>query len=216
VQARISPAFSGEQMNLGKIWDKYGMWIAMGFMMLMMFSYSIEWLRVGVGHGIDTLFNPLVTTFNIPFYILIVILSAFTGLYSSIIQKYTIDYSKMTESQERMKEFQTEYREATLSQDEKKIKKLEAKRDRVMKEQMELSQQQFKPMAYILVFTVPIFFWLLYRLSHTTSTITLPYYGVHALNDAIIWVIPAWILWYMICSITLSQVIRKALNIGGI
>ena len=203
-------------MNLGKIWDKYGMWIAMGFMMLMMFSYSIEWLRVGVGQGIDSLFNPLVTTFNIPFYILIVILSAFTGLYSSIIQKYTIDYSKMTESQERMKEFQAEYREATLSQDEKKIKKLEAKRDRVMKEQMELSQQQFKPMAYILVFTVPIFFWLLYRLSQTTSTIPLPYYGVHGLNDAIIWVIPAWILWYMICSITLSQVIRKALNIGGI
>jgi uncharacterized membrane protein (DUF106 family) len=216
VQARISPAFSGEQMNLGKIWDKYGMWIAMGFMMLMMFSYSVEWLRVGVGHGIDSLFNPLVMTFNIPFYILIVILSAFTGLYSSIIQKYTIDYNKMTESQERMKEFQAEYREATLSQDEKKIKKLEAKRDRVMKEQMELSQQQFKPMAYILVFTVPIFFWLLYRLSQTTSTITLPYYGVHGLNDAIIWVIPAWILWYMICSITLSQVIRKALNIGGI
>ncbi|MFA5267588.1 MAG: EMC3/TMCO1 family protein [Methanoregula sp.] len=203
-------------MNLGKIWDKYGMWIAMGFMMLMMFSYSVEWLRVGVGHGIDSLFNPLVMTFNIPFYILIVILSAFTGLYSSIIQKYTIDYNKMTESQERMKEFQAEYREATLSQDEKKIKKLEAKRDRVMKEQMELSQQQFKPMAYILVFTVPIFFWLLYRLSQTTSTITLPYYGVHGLNDAIIWVIPAWILWYMICSITLSQVIRKALNIGGI
>jgi len=203
-------------MNLGKVWEKYGMWIAMGFMMLMMFSYSIEWLRVGVGQGIDSLFNPLVTMFNIPFYILIVILSAFTGLYSSIIQKYTIDYNKMTESQERMKEFQAEYREATLSQDEKKIKKLEAKRDRVMKEQMELSQQQFKPMAYILVFTVPIFFWLLYRLSQTTSTITLPYYGVHGLNDAIIWVIPAWILWYMICSITLSQVIRKALNIGGI
>jgi uncharacterized membrane protein (DUF106 family) len=203
-------------MNLGKVWDKYGMWIAMGFMMLMMFAYTIEWLKVGVGQGIDSVFAPLVTTFNIPFYILIVILSAFTGLYSSIIQKYTIDYSKMTESQERMKEFQAEYREATLSQDEKKIKKLEAKRDRVMKEQMELSQQQFKPMAYILVFTVPIFFWLLYRLSQTTSTITLPYYGVHGLNDAIIWVIPAWILWYMICSITLSQVIRKALNIGGI
>ncbi|HJK61155.1 MAG TPA: EMC3/TMCO1 family protein, partial [Methanocorpusculum sp.] len=26
---------------------------------------------------------------------------------------------------------------------------------------------------------------------------------------------PLWILWYMLCSITVSQVIRKALNIGG-
>jgi uncharacterized membrane protein (DUF106 family) len=212
----ILQMFSGEPMDFGKVWDKYGMWIAMGFMLLMMFSYSIEWLRVGVGQAIDGVFAPFVTEFSIPFYILIVILSAITGLYSSIIQKYTIDYEKMTESQERMKEFQTEYREAQLSQDEKKIKKLEAKKDRVMKEQLEMSQQQFKPMAYILVLTVPIFFWLLYRLSQIQSTITLPFYGTHNLHEAIIWVIPAWILWYMICSITLSQVIRKALNIGGL
>jgi uncharacterized membrane protein (DUF106 family) len=203
-------------MDLGKVWDKYGMLIAMGFMLLVMWAYTVQWLRVGVGQGIDSVLAPFVNGFGIPFYILIVILSAFTGLYSSIIQKYTIDYDKMTESQERMKEFQTEYREAQLSQDEKKIKKLEAKKDRVMKEQLEMSQQQFKPMIYIMVLTIPIFFWLLFRLAQTTSTITLPYYGLHSLTDPIIWVIPAWIIWYMICSITISQVIRKALNIGGL
>jgi uncharacterized membrane protein (DUF106 family) len=203
-------------MDLGKIWDKYGIYISLGFMMLMMFSYSVEWLRVGVGQGIDVAFAPLVEGFKIPFYILIVILSALTGLYSSIIQKYTIDYEKMTETQERMKEFQTEYREAQLSQDEKKIKKMEAKKDRVMKEQLEMSQNQFKPMAYILVLTVPIFFWLLFRLNQVQSTITFPYIGTVGLHNPAVWVIPAWILWYMICSITLSQIIRKSLNIGGL
>ena len=203
-------------MDFSKIWDKYGIYIALGFMMLMMLSYSIEWLRLGVGKGIDAAFSPLVDGFGIPFYILIVILSAFTGLYSSIIQKYTIDYERMTETQERMKEFQTEYREAQLSQDEKKIKKMDAKKDRVMREQLEMYQQQFKPMAYILVLTVPIFFWLLFRLEQVKSTITMPYVGTIGLHDAAVWIIPAWILWYMICSITLSQVIRKALNIGGL
>jgi uncharacterized membrane protein (DUF106 family) len=208
--------YSGEYMDFGKIWDKYGIYIALMFMMLMMFSYSIEWLRVGVGQGIDVIFAPLLDGFKIPFYILIVILSALTGLYSSIIQKYTIDYDKMTAAQERMKEFQTEYREAQLSQDEKKIKKLEAKKDRIMKEQLEMSQNQFKPMAYILVLTVPIFFWLLFRLGQVKSTISLPYAGSIGLHDPALWIIPAWILWYMICSITISQVIRKSLNIGGI
>jgi uncharacterized membrane protein (DUF106 family) len=203
-------------MDLGKIWDKYGIYIALGFMMLMMFSYSIEWLKVGIGQGIDGVFSPLIDSFKIPFYILILILSAFTGLYSSIIQKYTIDYEKMTETQERMKEFQTEYREAQLSQDEKKIKKMDAKKDRVMKEQLEMSQNQFKPMAYILVLTVPIFFWLLFRLNQIKATITLPYVGTIGLQDAAVWIIPAWMIWYMICSITLSQVIRKSLNIGGL
>jgi uncharacterized membrane protein (DUF106 family) len=203
-------------MDLGKIWDKYGIYIALGFMMLMMFSYSIEWLKVGIGQGIDGVFSPLIDSFKIPFYILILILSAFTGLYSSIIQKYTIDYEKMTETQERMKEFQTEYREAQLSQDEKKIKKMDAKKDRVMKEQLEMSQNQFKPMAYILVLTVPIFFWLLFRLSQVIQTITFPYIGSIGLHSAALWIIPAWMIWYMICSITLSQVIRKSLNIGGL
>ena len=203
-------------MGLGEIWEKYGLYIALIFMMLMMFSYSIPGLRQGVGAQIDLIFAPLVNEFKIPFFILIVILSAITGLYSSIIQKYTIDYERMADVQERMKEFQKDYREAQLSQDEKRIKKLDAKKDRVMREQLELSQQQFKPMAYILVLTVPIFFWLLYRLSQVQTTITMPYSGLHNLTDPAVWVIPAWILWYMICSLTTSQVIRKALNIGGI
>jgi uncharacterized membrane protein (DUF106 family) len=203
-------------MDFGKVWEKYGMYIAIMFMFLMMFSYSVEWLRVGVGQAIDAVLSPVVDGFNIPFYVLIIILSAFTGLYSSIIQKYTIDYERMTDVQERMKEFQAEYREAQLSQDEKKIKKLDAKKDRVMREQLEMSQQQFKPMAYILVLTVPIFFWLLFRLSEVQSTITLPYAGTISLHASAVWIVPAWILWYMICSITLSQVIRKSLNIGGL
>ena len=203
-------------MDLGKIWEKYGIYFALAFMMLMMFSYSVTWLREGVGKGIDVAFSPLVDEFKIPFFILIVILSALTGLYSSIIQKYTIDYERMTTAQERMKEFQAEYREAQLSQDEKKIKKMDAKKDKVMREQLEMSQQQFKPMAYILVLTVPIFFWLLFRLNSVQSTITLPYVGTHGLHEAAVWIIPAWILWYFICSITLSQVIRKSLNIGGL
>jgi uncharacterized membrane protein (DUF106 family) len=203
-------------MDFGKFWEKYGLYVALLFMLLMMVSYSISWLRLGVGKGIDSVFAPLVESFNIPFFILIVILSAATGLYSSIIQKYTIDYERMTEVQDRMKDFQKEYREAMLSQDEKRIKKLDTKKDRMMREQLELSQQQFKPMAYILVLTVPIFFWLLYRLSQINNTITVPYYGTLSLTAPMIWVIPAWIIWYMICSITISQVIRKALNIGGI
>lgn len=203
-------------MDFGKFWDKYGLYVALIFMMLMMFSYSIQWLRLGVGKNIDLVFSPLVTEFKIPFFILIVILSALTGLYSSIIQKYTIDYERMAETQERMKEFQKEFREVQLSQDEKKIKKMEVKQQKVMREQMEMSQQQFKPMAYILVLTVPIFFWLLYRLSEVHTTITFPYYGVQSLTAPVLWIVPAWMLWYMICSISMSQVIRKALNIGGL
>lgn len=195
--------------------SRFGGIIALMVAMAMIFSYSIAPLREGVGRGLDTVFGPLAEM--MPFFILIVILSAITALYSSIIQKYTIDYERMAEVQERMKVFQKEYREAQLSGDEKRIKKLDAKRDRVMKEQLELSQQQFIPMAYILIITVPIFFWLLFRLGVTPhAPIVMPFFGQHTLSEAVLGPVPAWILWYMICSLTISQVIRKSLNIGGI
>jgi uncharacterized membrane protein (DUF106 family) len=48
------------------------------------------------------------------------------------------------------------------------------------------------------------------------TAIVFPFIGIIGLNEMAVWILPAWILWYMICSLTVSQVIRKALNIGGI
>lgn len=186
--------------------------LAMG----LLFIASIETVRNTLGTSLNFVLGPLVDTFHIPFYIVIIILSAMTGFYSSIIQKYTIDYKKMKETQNRMKEFQKEYREAMLSKDEKRIKKLEAKRSKMMQDQMEMSQAQFKPMGYIMVITLPIFFWLIFRLNHFDAMIHMPFFGLVHLTDLILGPAPAWIIWYMLCSITLSQVIRKALDIGGL
>ena len=186
--------------------------LAMGLILLS----SIEVVRNTIGTTLNIGLGPLVDTFQLPFYIVIIVLSAATGLYSSIIQKYTIDYKKMKETQNRMKDFQKEYREAMLSKDEKRIKKLEVKREGMMKDQLEMSQAQFKPMGYIMVITLPIFFWLYFRLNHYAATMTMPFIGSVHLTDAILGPAPAWMIWYMLCSITLSQVIRKALDIGGI
>ena len=89
----------------------------------------------------------------------------------------------MTEVQDRMKDFQKEYREAMLSQDEKRIKKLDTKKDRMMREQLcTLPAAVQARWRYILVLTVPIFFWLLYRFSQINNTITLPYLGTLSLT----------------------------------
>jgi uncharacterized membrane protein (DUF106 family) len=202
---------------------KHGGIIAIVFVMLMMVTYAIESIRITVGAIMDAMLGPLLDVWFVPFFIVIVILSSITGLYSSLVQKYTIDYERMQEVQVRMKEFQKEFREAQLSGDEKKIKKLEGRRDRMMQEQLEMSRQQFQPMAIILVISVPIFFWLLFRLPELgvsglslANGIVMPFVGAIALPGFIVGPLPAWILWYMICSLTISQVIRKALNIGGL
>jgi len=195
---------------------KYGGYLALLLAMVLMLAYSIEWLRNGIGMAINGVFGPLLDTYGVPFFALIIILSTLTGLYSSLIQKYTIDYERMQETQNAMKVFQKEFREAQLSGDEKKVKKLEAKRNVLMQEQLEMSQAQFKPMAYILLVSVPVFFWLLYRLPLTHADIVFPFTGKLALTAGALGPIQAWMVWYMICSLMVSQVIRKSLNIGGI
>jgi uncharacterized membrane protein (DUF106 family) len=187
------------------------------------FLSTIPAVRHTVGTGMDLILGPLLAEpIALPFFAIILVLSALTGLYSSLLQKYTIDYERLQEVQEGMKEFQKEYRDAQLSKDEKRMKKLESKRDKMMREQLEVSQEQFKPMAYILVVSIPIFLWLIYKLPQVTdlhselAQIVFPYFGARALWNGAIWIVPAWILWYMICSVFISQVIRKSMNIGGI
>ena len=188
------------------------MLIAMGLILIA----SIGPVRVAIGETLELILGPLVTFLDAPFYIIIIALSSFTGLYSSILQKYTIDYALMKRIQEKTKVFQKEYRAAALAKDEKQLRKLDARRETMMKDQMEMSQQQFKPMGYIMVITLPIFFWLYYRLNNYDTFITLPFAGTVHLTDPILFgVVPAWIIWYMLCSLVMSQVIRKALDIGG-
>jgi uncharacterized membrane protein (DUF106 family) len=169
------------------------------------FLSTIPAVRQVVGTAMDFILGPLLDPIGLPFFAIILVLSALTGLYSSLLQKYTIDYERLQEVQEGMKEFQKEYRDAQLSKDEKRIKKLESRRDKMMKEQLEVSQEQFKPMAYILLVSIPIFLWLIYKLPQVTelhgelAQIVFPYLGSRAL-----------------CSIFISQVIRKSMNIGGI
>lgn len=200
-------------------------------MLIAMGAYSIAPVRNAIGSVADLIFGPLATIIGVTdnsslWVILILILASITGCYSSLLQKYTIDYEKMQVVQAKMKDFQKIYREATLAGDEKALKKLNEKRVRMMEEQMEMSQEQFKPMGWILIVTVPIFIWMLWTFTNMQAafdagalaalpTITFPYLGEVVLNQ-IAFIVPGWIIWYMICSLCLSQVIRKALNIGGL
>ena len=203
---------------------KHGPTIALIFTMLVMLSYSVEWIRVTVGSAMDVVLGPFIdpNVLGVPFFVMIMILSGMTGLYSSLVQKYTIDYEKMQETQAKMKVFQKEFREAQLSGDEKRVKKLQGKQERMMQDQLDISRQQFTPMAIILVLSVPIFFWLLLRLPEVgapttfATGIVMPFLGAVTLSSFAFWIVPAWILWYMLCSLTISQVIRKSLNIGGL
>lgn len=174
--------------------------------------------RQAVGEVISIVMNPLLALVGQEnFYLVLLITAAITATYASLIQKYTIDWNHMRNTQERMKSFQTEFREAQLSQNTYMLKKLEDQRKDMMEDQMKMSKQQFKPMAYISIISVPLLMWVHYYINnHKSATIVFPFWGKQLLTSHAFGPFQHWLYWYFICSIGISQLIRKTLNIGAV
>ena len=188
--------------------------LALGISMLLGMLLMPNDFRPAVAGFVDTLLGPLPAM--LPIHITLFVMAALTGLYASLIQKYTIDWEQMRTISEKMKAFQKEYREAQLAENKQKLKKLDEKRAAMMGEQGKMMKQQFKPMAYISIISLPLFFWAwTYVDANPGFAITFPFWGVKLLSEPAFLGIQYWIVWYMICSLPVSQVIRKALDIGG-
>ncbi len=192
--------------------------------MIMVFAFIVMFASLAyrneVGTALDVVLGPF-ADFIGEFLILILILSVVTGIYTSVVQKYTMNWELMAKSKEyqkQIRDLQKEYMEAKKENNQHKMKKIEKKRTEVMRKQTQFSgemfKQQMKPMAYIMIITIPIFMWIwMYVESHPDMVVTFPLFGVTELSSAFVFTLPFWVLWYMMCSIPITQVVRKALGI---
>jgi len=192
--------------------------LALGFSLMIGIMVLGQGFRDAVGKAVGMLMNPILALVGQGnFHLILLIMAIITGIYASVIQKYTIDWDLMRNTQERMKAFQKEFREAQLSQNTYMLKKLEEQRQGMMEDQMKMSKQQFKPMAYISIISIPLFMWAYYYISgHANATMVFPFWGEQLLTSKAFGPFQHWLYWYFISSLGVSQLIRKALDIGGV
>ncbi len=192
--------------------------LALGFSLMIGIMVLGQDFRNSVGKVVGILMNPVLALVGQEnFHLVLLVMALITAIYASLIQKYTIDWDLMRNTQERMKVFQKEFREAQLSQNTYMLKKLEDQRKEMMEDQMKMSKQQFKPMAYISIISIPLFMWAYYYISgHTNATMIFPFWGKQLLTSQAFGPFQHWLYWYFISSLGVSQIIRKALNIGGV
>jgi uncharacterized membrane protein (DUF106 family) len=180
-------------------------------------TLAYAYLRIPIGQAMNYVLGPVVSSWHIPLFIVILILSVITGAYASLILNRYVDQSVVKESQAKMREFQKRFREAQLAGDKAKLKKLEKERAEVMELSMDIQMQSMKPMPYILVLSLPVFGWLNYIVynaqlpAEISRMITLPYLGTLNYTQGI-FILPVWIVWYLLCSLVFTQVIRKTIG----
>ena len=197
-------------------WDK-----AAGLATVLMFvGYWWNPARDLIGGTMDTLIGPIDAV--VPFYATILVLALVTGLYSALLQANLMDTSVMGEHQEKMKGLQERRKKAKERDDEEELDRIQEEQMEMMGDQIEVFKAQFRPMVWIMLFTIPVFLWLYWRVFDNPGGLTeagqivFPIAGEleNGWRTGVIGPMQAWIVWYVVCSIAFAQVVRKTLNIN--
>ncbi|GAA0310974.1 DUF106 domain-containing protein [Halarchaeum salinum] len=181
--------------------------------LVMMTGYYYHPIRGTVGPAIDLLLGPLNAL--LPFFVVVMVLAVCTGFWTSIIQANLMDFDKMSVYQERMQDIQERQKAAKERGDEEALDRIQKEQMEAMGDQLGMFKMQFRPMVWIMLLTIPVFLWMYWKLGQIDQGVELilPLIGHTHLKDTIGGFIPAWIVWYFLCSMGFSQIVRKGLGI---
>ena len=178
-------------------------------------------------NALNTIFNPILAIDPNPANpaLTVLIIAFIVSLITTIANKYLVDQDEMNEIQARSKKLTSELREAQKRGDGKKIAELQARQTEMMQEQSKMMTNSFKPMIVTFVPIILIFFWMRASVISNLVIILPPsVYWVtltpiwHAIGSvlyggkATITYGIGWLLWYMICTFGMSQILRKFLG----
>ena len=177
--------------------------------------------------ALNAVFNPILALDPNPANpaLTVLIIAFIVSLITTIANKYLVDQDELNAQQAEMKEFNARLRDAQKRGDGKEVAKLQAEQAELMKNQTAMMTNQFKPMIVTFVPIILIFFWMRSSAIHDLVII---------LPKTVYWVILTplwhwigsfmyggkatipygigWLLWYMICTFGMSQILRKFLG----
>ena len=197
-------------------WSRWDKMAAVATIALFL-GYSQAPIRNTVGGVLDIALGPLANV--LPFYIMILVLAVFTGLNSTILQGKLMNMDKMGEYQERMQEIQERRKAAKERGDDEALEEIQQEQMDAMGDQLGMFKEQFRPMVWIMLVNIPVFLWIYYMVqtgamvSGSGPVMVLPIMGEISSWNARIGPMWAWIIWYFVCSMSFTQIVRKALDV---
>ncbi|MBB6645520.1 DUF106 domain-containing protein [Halobellus ruber] len=202
----------------GSSWSMYDKGAAVVTLALFV-GYSWKPLRDVIGTVMDVPLSPLEEM--LPFYAVVMVLALATGLYSTLLQANLMDMDKMSKYQERMQEIQERRKEAKEAGDDEALDEIQEEQMDAMGDQLGMFKEQFRPMVWIMFLTIPVFLWMYWSIGvganasaqTTLDALVLPLVGRVEWTESVLGPIQAWIVWYFVCSMGFTQIIRKSLNI---
>jgi uncharacterized membrane protein (DUF106 family) len=193
-------------------WDKLAGLGSVGLFL----GYSQEPVRAVIGGAVNVLVGPLDAM--LPFYVVVLVLALLTGLYSTLLQSNLMNMERMSAYQQRMKDIQEKRKEAKERGDDEALERIREEQMDAMGDQLGMFKEQFRPMVWTMFFTIPVFLWIYWKVldgnvTGTETEIVAPLVGEASWRTRVLGPMQLWIIWYFLCSMGFTQLIRKSLNI---
>jgi uncharacterized membrane protein (DUF106 family) len=195
-------------------WTTYDKAAGVGALGIMI-GYLDPNIRAVIGSTLDVLLGPLSSA--LPFYMMILVLAVLTGLWSTILQDNLMNMDIMSDYQEKNKELRERRKQAKERGDDEALQEIQKEQMAMMSENAGMFKAQFRPMVWIMVLTIPVFLWMYWMILDVGvgqgTVIVMPLIGEVTDWNAGVGPMPAWIIWYFVCSMGFAQIMRKALNV---
>jgi uncharacterized membrane protein (DUF106 family) len=198
-------------------WSKWDKMAAVGSIS-MFAGYTFSSVRDPLASTLDIALGPLLDL--LPFFAVVMVLALFTGMYSTLLQSNLMDMEVMGAYQGRMKEIQERRKEAKKRGDDEELERIQDEQMDAMADNLGMFKEQFRPMVWIMVLTIPVFLWMYWAVGfrggtaeYELATVVLPMAGEVGWTQSLLGPIQTWIVWYFVCSMCFTQILRKALNI---
>ncbi|WP_435175909.1 DUF106 domain-containing protein [Halorussus sp. AFM4] len=196
-------------------WTKWDKLAAVGAAGLFL-GYSQRPIRDVVGGTVDVVLGPVDAV--VPFYVVVLVVALLTGLFTTLLQANLMDMEKMSAYQQRMKDIQEKRKQAQERGDDEALEEIREEQMDAMGDQMGMFKEQFRPMVWTMFVTIPVFLWIYWMVldGHVSAgewTIVAPLIGEARWTSKVLGPMQLWIVWYFLCSMSFTQLLRKSLNI---
>ncbi|MFC7059375.1 DUF106 domain-containing protein [Halovenus salina] len=191
--------------------------MAVATVVVMMIGYAVKPVRTLVGQTLNVVLGPLESV--LPFYLLVLVLAVLTGLFSALVQDNLMDPEIMAGYREQTQNLKERRERAKERGDDEEIQKIQEEQMAMMSENLDVFKAQFRPMIWIMSFTIPVFLWLYWFVRDLGVTVASPVIVYPLAGEVSTWTtgilgpIEAWIVWYALISMSFGQIMRKALNV---
>ncbi len=193
------------------IWDKGAAVVAL----VLFAGYSYHPIRSFIAGVFNVVLGPVNNV--LPFYAVVMVLALVTALYSSLLQANLMDTEKVGAYQARMKDIQERQKQARKEGNDAELEKIQDEQMDAMGDQLGMMKENFRPMVWIMFLTIPVFLWMYHTVgigqSGEFGMVTVPLAGHVHWKEPILYTVQTWLIWYFVCSMAFTQIIRKSLKI---